>query len=76
MSHGVIKFPGGNTHLTLYFEQGGSWWPWCQSWSRTIWCISIPVGAWESLEAPEPWVRRMGFGREVLAAGPGAAPEK
>ena len=77
MSHGIIKFPGGNIHLTLGFEKRGSWlrgawWPWCQG----IWCLSTPVLAWESLEAPELHVLRVGPGRDFPAAGPGAAPEK
>lgn len=81
MPHGVIEFPGGHTHLTLGFEQKGSWprgawWPWCQGWSGTIWCFSTPLGAWESLEAPGPRVLKVEPGRDFPAAGPRAAPEK
>lgn len=70
------KFPGGNTHPTLAFEQGrfqlrGAWWPWCQGRSRIVLCISTSATACESLEAPEPHVLRVGLGGASLQLAQG-----
>lgn len=76
MPHGVIEFPGGHTHLTLGFEQKGSWprgawWPWCQGWSGTIWCFSTPLGAWESLGAQGPVFLKWSLGGTFLQLAQG-----
>lgn len=62
--------------LTLGFEQGGfwlrgAWWPWCQGWSRTIWCTSTSAGAWDFLEVPEPMLSAWGLRRASLQLAQG-----